>query len=234
MNKNLEISNFEFIKPINLENITSNFAIIIPYKSRDTLAVYADRSEAMKLYAAYVSGLISEFNNPPNHLLSIFNFLYKDVKSFELSPINTIFSDKKFYDMNDETNVQHEKLSSIVFIWKGYCTEYEKEKISYQFNQFSDEIYSSIRELFILNKQISTMINTEHHDKLNTIYSKEEQLKLRLEECVSIISYQTQYFSLKNRQKSIRRVKSMLIITISYLLILTLATIYAILFTKFR
>ena len=54
----MKLVNFERVEPISLGNLPPYFAIVAPYKGRDILVAYADRTKGMELYSAYVSGLL--------------------------------------------------------------------------------------------------------------------------------------------------------------------------------
>ena len=140
----MKLVNFERVEPISLGNLPPYFAIVAPYKGRDILVAYADRTKGMELYSAYVSGLFSEKQD---------NFLFPQFSRPDDDPVNLIFSREFYPDINDSEK-EKKRLSNLVFIWSGYCTEIQKFNIQKQFDSYSNEIFELIKKSYIVNDEI--------------------------------------------------------------------------------
>ena len=215
----MKIPPFERMQPIDLQNLPPSFAIIAPYKGRDTLAVYANRTKGVALYSAYIAGLF-------NKSLKM-NSLFFSKKSND-APVNVIFSFDQYPDIFYSEKQIEEKPSSLIFIWSGYCTQNQRLRMQRQFDYYSEEIFHLIQELYWVNIKIQqeeqeSIHNTTYQYQL---YSNEEKMKFSLEEYISIMIYQAETYSSEYEANMKTRRIMMFFVFGCYLTITTIITIY--------
>ena len=214
----MKIPYFERMQPIELQSLSPSFAIIVPYKGRDTLAVYANRIKGVELYSAYISGLF-------NKSLKI-NSLFFSNKSND-NPVNVIFSSEKYPDILYDERQTEEKPSSLILIWSGYCTANQRLRMQRQFDNYSEEIFRLIKELYWINLAIQEEQEIIHDlTYQNQLYNTEEKMKFSLEEYISIIIYQAETYSSEYKANIKIRQKMMFFVLGVYLAIIAITTIY--------
>ena len=208
----MKLVNFERIEPISLDNLPPYFAIVAPYKGRDILVAYADRTKGMELYSAYISGLFSEKQD---------NFLFPQFSRPDDAPVNLIFSKEFYPDINDNENGK-KRLSNLVFIWSGYCTEIQKVNIQKQFDSYSNEIFELVKKSYIVNDEIQKQNGeVDFH-----LYDIQEKITYSLEEYVAILIYPAINYSTQYKARKKNKIKNMGYLFLIYIVFTTIMLLF--------
>lgn len=214
----MKIPYFERMQPIDLENLPPSFAITVPYKGRDTLAVYANRVKGVSLYSAYISG---EFNKR----LKINQLFPSNSNKYNDDPVNVIFSSKKYPDIFYSEKQIEEKPSSLILIWSGYLAENQKVRMQRQFDDYSEEIFDLIKKLYEININIKKMEETGDEEAYS-LYDLEEKIKFSLEEYIAIMIYQAENYSSKYKAIMKNKQKKIFVLLGVYLIMIAIMTSY--------
>lgn len=189
-------------RPIILNEISGNFAIIVPFNGKDKLCIYSEKKEALRMFSMYNLG---EYNK--NYFPSLFNSIFSSDLLSER--VNVIESEKLYYDID----LSKDRTSKIKFMWTGECTVQQREKLERQFSKYSDEIYISIK---------NSMHSTDFITKIN---NKNLLINSNIEDHISLLSYQADRFNMINKRK--RKSKEKILYLFFALYIILLSSIFS-------
>lgn len=217
------------ISPISFDDIVNNFAVIIPFESRDLLYLYSNRKDGLKLFAFYKNSMTSKgymnYFARTNSISILSNLLPKQNDSY------FYYFDSKF--VSDLSRGNDNRDSKIIFLWEtNYpLSQQDYNEIHEIFLKFENSFIKNIDYILLSQYKLGEFEeNSKYTDiriKHKEIYEKDiEGVKRELEEFFSILFFKINHIDLKNRNRINFRKKYFLFMAFIYLILISVMMFY--------
>lgn len=217
------------LSPISFDDIANNFAVIIPFESRDSLFLYSNRKDGLELFAYYKNSMTSNgymnYFARPNNVTIINGLLPKQSESYFY-----YFDCKVASDLSQSNDKRDSK---IIFLWESNypLSRRNYEEIHEVFLKFETALIRNIKYILSLQYDIARFREKERQidmpgNRIEFYQEKIEMLKRELEEFFSILFFKINDIDLENRNRFNIRKKYFSIMAFIYLILISIILLF--------